>query len=228
MNNADKVKQRFLKRGKLLQEYHVELLLALNGKKREKALTGFLNEQFIMAFAVQWETFINDLIQSYVSLSPKRCIESLKTRVYSSLNERFGSSVSKNVQWKPPSQLSVNNIQDLIDPKGMNVSFASAEILAKKANDLLAAQYAKKFSFSLEERNLIDFLVSLRNHLAHNSKKSKQVMRDSILKMKSSSKYNWIYERKWILLSTYLSAKKGDDMRSIKVVNEFLSLAQKL
>lgn len=76
-----------------------------------------------------------------------------------------------------PNPLTRAQIEEMLDPEGRNVSAESAGTLAEKANDLLAAAHAKKFSLTAVDGGFLDFVIALRNYLSHRSSGSMKILR---------------------------------------------------
>jgi len=101
--------------------YHTELMSTVAGKRRQSIFESILVEQFVMSIAVQWESFLNDLILSYIHSDPEKFLEQLKDRVKQSVQDKFGLVVSKRTKFIAQKQASLNLINALIDPDGWNI-----------------------------------------------------------------------------------------------------------
>ncbi len=152
------------------------LLAAVAGLPRRLTTERLLAEQCVLAIAVRWEAFIHDLIIAYVEDRPDNCIAFHKRKVTQSISDKhkgFAAWVTVNV----PHPLTRVQIEEMLDPEGRNVSAESASTLAKKANDLLAAAHAKKFSLTATDGRFLDLLIALRNYMSHRSSGSMRVLR---------------------------------------------------
>lgn len=215
----------FAKRVNRAIDYHRELLLAIHGKKRQAALESMLVEQLVLYTAVLWELFINDLILTYLVMSPDTYIGNLSTRVSQSIRERFGPSAAKLTAFDHPKKMSRARIEALVDPKGFNVGAQSAGQLAKRANEVLSAQYAKKFAMSQEDADFTDFLIALRNYLGHRSKASRVHLRSAT---KGLSGVNAQMNAPFKDVAGYLKTRVGADQRAIVIAQRLVAIASTL
>lgn len=172
MPESTRVIDGFQKKVAEASAHHSELLLAVYGKRRQLSLETRLIEQFVMSIAVLWESFINDLIIAYVIEHPESCLRNIQERINQSISEKFGSLAAKKIRFIKLKKLSRAQALALIDPKGMNITAKTADNLSARANALLIASDARKFSLNAEDRVLIDLLLSIRNYLDHKSSMS--------------------------------------------------------
>jgi hypothetical protein len=176
-----KVGRRFIKRLTQLVQQHRELLLAIHNKRNEASLETILSEQFLMAVAVLWEAFVNDLFIAYVTMKPETFLNSLEERINASVSEKFGSEAAKSIKLKLPESITRNKALALVDPKGWNIAFVSFEAMANRANQILAAAHAQKFALAAEDVQLLNLLVALRNYIGHRSLASRQSLKQALL-----------------------------------------------
>src|SRR5262245_34802645 len=115
-------------------------MLAVHNKVNQAALETTLVEQFVMLSAVQWESFLNDLIIAYVMMRPQAAIKNLETRINQSVEGKFGERAAGCTIFKVPKPFTRPKIVGLLDPKDWNITVASAKELSAKANDLLVAE----------------------------------------------------------------------------------------
>jgi hypothetical protein len=76
-----------------------------------------------------------------------------------------------------PGTLSRSEVEMLLDPKGENITASDPSKLADKANKLIAAGFAPRFSLDADDAQFLTLLVSLRNFLAHRSDASRRKLR---------------------------------------------------
>jgi hypothetical protein len=166
------VSARFQKRiTDLLRDFD-ELILAVHQKHRQASLEAMIAEQTVMSTAVLWETFINDLIIAYVVQEPRSCLADSQNRLRQSVNDKFGG-ISRWVTVDLPVKINQAQAERLLDPKGWNIGATSAQALSELANRHLHGVHAKRFSLGADDRDFVDYLVSLRNYLSHRSSASR-------------------------------------------------------
>jgi hypothetical protein len=153
------------------------LVTAVAGRPRRVQMQRLVAEQCVLSLAVRWEAFIHDLIIAYIENSPTTCITFHKNKVMQSIRDKhsgFATWITVTVP-TPPTRA---QIEAMLDPKGRNVSAESASTLTKKANELLSAAHAKKFSFNAIDVAYLNFVIGMRNYLSHRSRSSKTILND--------------------------------------------------
>ncbi|MGB8495941.1 MAG: hypothetical protein WCE53_16190 [Candidatus Acidiferrum sp.] len=185
MSETSKAINRFQKQIDQTLDYYSELLLAVSGKTRQAALETILAEQCAMSLAVSWEAFIHDVLIAHVVMNSSVFISSLQARLKQSIAEKYGSAVGWT-KFKFPKSPNKDQLMGMVDPKGWNITANSAEELASRANSLLQASDAKKFSLDAEDRAFVDYLISIRNYLGHRSKGSRSEVGRTIRGMQAT------------------------------------------
>lgn len=226
MTASEKIVEQFKRRAHQVHDYHNELLLAVHLKQRQAALESMLSEQFVLSLAVQWEAFINDLIISYVVDDPNPYFKQLRIRIVQSVKEKFGNEAQKLTTFKPPSDLKAGKAQLLVDPKDYNVTSPSAATLTKRANELLAAPHAIKFTLSNDDSAFFDYFVALRNFLGHRSGGSRERLKAAANSLAGA---NSPLKGSLKDVGAYLKAKQaGGDRRTAVIVSRIVGIADKL
>ena len=180
---AAQVVTRFQKRLDDGVRHHRALLHAVHDHKRQAALESLLAEQFAFTTTVLWEVFFSNLIKAYVADDPSTFLSGLEARLHESVKTKFGVTAAKHTILSPPSTIPPHKVAEWIDPKDWNISVTSAERLATKANQLLPALAAKRFTLSADDAALFDFTVALRNYLAHRSEGSRREFKSAVLSL---------------------------------------------
>ncbi|HYX71736.1 MAG TPA: hypothetical protein VE732_03120 [Nitrososphaera sp.] len=228
MANSTKAVEAFKNKITEALDYHQEFLLAVYNKKRQASLEARLVEQFIMSIAVLWEAFINDLLIAYVVENPNTCLTNLKDRINQSITSKFGIATAKRVYFGKPKK--VNRVQALalIDPEGMNITAKSADDLSNRANQLLVASSAIKFSLNSDDRELINLVISIRNYIGHRSKRSREALKDSIASIETTG-INSPLKAKLTTVGAYLRYKTSPTgTRATFIVQRLLDISDKL
>src|SRR6266567_5317750 len=113
-----------------------ELVLAVNGKKRQESLETMLAEQCVLGLAVLWEAFVHDLIIAYIEERSETCVKFHKNQLHQSIVSK-NKAVAKWVTITVPAALKRAQIEFMVDPNGFNITAESADKLALKASQLL-------------------------------------------------------------------------------------------
>lgn len=221
------MKRRFDERASRALHNHQELVMAVHNKRNQSALESLLAEQLVMSMAVAWEAFITDLLVTYVSMNPDPSIVALKTKILRSTSERFGPDAAKAVRFSFPKSITKARAAGLTDPKGWNISVNSAESLSKRANELLAAQHAKKFSLNADDSQLFDLTICIRNYLGHRSTSSRKTLKSAIAAITGDA--NSFLVGRFNDAGTYLKKKDSSgDTRAVFLVRQLIQIAHKL
>lgn len=223
---AKKVVSEFSKRLQSSVGYHQELLLAVHLKKHQAALETMLAEQFALNIVVLWEVFLNELLISYLVVSPGRFSKNLEERVYQSMKERFGPSIGQMIEFTFPSELTFARASLLADPKELNISVKSADQLAQKANELLSARYARLFTLEPEDAQFVDFVIATRNFLAHRSGGARTKLKTAIIPLTGA---NSTLQGSISHIGTYLKTLDSiGNTRSAFIAQRLVEVANKL
>lgn len=223
---SQEVVRKFTKRLQTAVDYHKELMLAVYLKKHQAALETMLAEQFVLNAAVLWEVFVSDLLVAYLVTSPQPYLTSLKQRVLQSVRERFGSDAARFAVVKTPKSLSVGKAAALADPKNFNITVKSAEMLTKRANEMLAAQHAKRFSLPPDDAQFVDFVIAIRNYLGHRSPSSLHRFQETIAALSGK---NAALHATTSNVGAYLKTRTGSgDPRSVVIAARLIDVAGSL
>jgi hypothetical protein len=176
---SGEVIRKFRKRLETVTGNHKELMLAVAGKRRQASLESTLSEQFALNATVLWELFISELLMAYVSEDPRHYLQALRARMEQSVKERFGSAALKCMHLDLPSVVAPDKVAAWLDPKDFNLTVKSADALAVRANATLAAQHARKFTLERDNSDLFNYILALRNYLAHRSDASRRQLQRS-------------------------------------------------
>jgi hypothetical protein len=162
-------------------------LLAFH-KSGEAALTSAadisrLTEQSLLATAAAWEGFVNDMFIAYINRDAKKFREHLKNAFDTHLAkdqktetifERYGSL-------SIPAHLKKADIERLADYVGNNITFPNFGRLEERAEIWLITKDANRFiNLTNEQKSVVNATISLRNHVAHRSKRSFDAMNAAI------------------------------------------------
>jgi len=164
----------------LHRKAYTELLIAIHNKKNEAMLKSMLAKQLTFSTLSIWEAFISDLLIAYVAANPGKMVEDLKDRVEQSILSKFGSEPAKTMKLNIKFPLSRTRVAAILDPKGFNVTLKTSKQLTERANQILPARFAKKFSLHAPEAEFYDFAIALRNYLAHGSTSSRSYLKETI------------------------------------------------
>lgn len=178
-----------------------ELRIAIFQKRREQTLASTLAEQFVRSISLEWEFFLSRLFVLYVLESPRHYLRRLRVNVEKSVSERYGDDAKERFSFSMRKPRSIYEVVGLVDPKSFNVTAKNSSDLASKANNLLAADIARRFSLEQGDAEFFDFLVSLRNFVSHRSRSSRDTLisridlmseiENDVFKLDAAAKFNF-------------------------------------
>jgi hypothetical protein len=227
MNAAEKQIARFEKLVNASLSSYLELLLAVHNKKNQATLENLLVEQFVLSLGVAWESFIHDILLAYVTMEPARYLVSLRNRIRKSVEDRYGWDAMKAVVFKFPDLITRARAAALIDPKQWNITAGSGHELAKRANELLSATHAIKFSLDVNDAAFVDYLIALRNFLGHYSAGSRERLKETISALNAGVNAPLFASLRQI--GPYLKARHADgNTRAAFIAARMLEIAEKL
>jgi len=222
------VVRRFQSRVSDLIRSYEELLLAVHEKRRQASLETLLSEQAVMSMAVFWEAFVNDVFVAHVVRAPEWCLANAENRVRQSINGKF-VGLSRWVTIEVPKSITKSQAEKILDPKGWNISASSAQELANLANLHLPAPDARKFSLDAEDRAFLDYLVALRNYLAHRSDSSRGIIVSAINEISTTTGDNApLSKAQPGHIGTYLKERVGADTRVGIIARRMSAVSAKL
>jgi hypothetical protein len=205
VTQSEQVKTNFKRRLTKAVDCHSDLMLAVHKKLNQAALETMLVEQFAMLSVVQWESFLNEIIIAYAVMRPGAAMKSLKARIEKSIEVKFGGRAAKCINFKVKKPITWERIVGLLDPNDWNITVTSAEKLSSKANEILAAEFAKRFSLDKADSQFIDFAVALRNYLSHRSTGARAELKRTLKGL--SEPKNAIFNARLVDPGTYLKTK---------------------
>lgn len=223
MSLAKDVVCRFQARLNEAIDHHAELLHAVHNHKRQASLESLLAEQFAFTTTVLWEVFLSDVLMAHVAEDPRTFLADLKIRLNESVKGKFGPAAARYVALTPPATIRPHKVSEWLDPKEWNISVPSAAKLAVRANQLLPAPAAKRFTLSAEDSALFDFTIALRNYLAHRSEGSRNTLKAALRELSGA---NAPLNAKAHTVSVYLKTRVSNgDMRTVLIARRLETLA---
>jgi hypothetical protein len=227
VNPSERVKANFERRLSKAIGCHRELMLAVHNKRNQAALETMLVEQFVMLSAVQWESFLNDIIIAYVMMRPDTALRSLQNRIRQSIEGKFGERAANSTSFRVQMPIARQRVVGLLDPKDWNITVGSAQELTTKANDFLAAEFAKRFSLDKSDAQFIDYATALRNFLGHRSDGARADLKTAIAGL--SEPANASLTARFLDAGSYLKAKDGaGTTRAVAFASRLILLSEKL
>ena len=137
--------------------------------KREGDLSLLATQSFLTLF-VAFERFCSDLLLAYMNRDFSQYQADLATRVNASVREKYGSGVAPLVTIAAKKHVSVDELEQIVDPTGWNLTFKSVEKLKEYGRRVIVPAHAQRIdSLTAAEARLIDTARSIRDFIAHQS-----------------------------------------------------------
>lgn len=144
--------------------------------KREGDLSLLATQSFLALF-VAFERFCSDLLLAYMNRDFTQYQTDLSTRISASIRDKYGSGVAPLVALTTKKHVSVDELEQIVDPTGWNLTFKSVEGLKEYSRRVLAPVYSQRIdSLNAAEARLIDAARSIRDFIAHQSVGAKNRM----------------------------------------------------
>ncbi len=132
-------------------------------------------ENFVLSVGVMFEGFINDLILAYANRDCSKVMDHLESSVKHSFanNSKAGRAFAKFGEFKRRKHLSKQELKEVLDPNGRNVSFPDYSAIETQARQWLVPLHCEAFvALSARDRAVVDATIAARNNMAHRSKSS--------------------------------------------------------
>ncbi|CAE6724607.1 hypothetical protein [Paraburkholderia nemoris] len=154
----------------------------LRGTAHEKRDLSVLSETMLHSAYVAFEVFLSDLMLAYINRDFSVYQANLKSRIESSVSGKFGAGAAARTTFTVSKHINIQDLENLIDPTGWNMTFKDvAELKAKFADWILAAHGAGVAALNPSDTRLIDTARAIRNFIAHGSSGSKRIMNDKLV-----------------------------------------------
>ena len=178
INPAD-VRADFQKQLSGTEDFYRKGMSALTGDADRSTLAG----NTLLILAVQWEGIVNDMFIAYINRDATQFKESIRN----AFNEEIRDSGRPKLVFETfgkleiPDHLTKSQVQDLADLSGNNITFSNFDKLQDRARSWLVAQDAQRFTgLSARQKETVNAMIALRNHLAHRSKRSLDAMNKAL------------------------------------------------
>ena len=137
----------------------------------------FLAESTLISTAVLWEGYVSDLFLAYINRDAGHFAEHLQNALNEALEGKPRRILDTFGPVTIPAHLTKAVIEELMDPRGSNLTFRNSEELRDgAARYLTPAHRAGIEGLNDQDQKTIDALIAVRNHLAHRSGQSHNTM----------------------------------------------------
>lgn len=135
----------------------------------------------MISAATTWESFLSDLIIAYINRDPSRFATHLEDTFKQDMNEKQKEIQKRYAPFSAPTNIDRASIAALIDSNGNNITFSNAAALKKGAKRWVsAANFTRINALTKKQMAIIDLWIALRNHIAHDSKRSREALKKAV------------------------------------------------
>lgn len=140
-----------------------------------------LSAMTLISAATLWESFLSDLIVAYINRDPSQFAVHLEHSLNDDLSDKQKQILNRYAQYKAPTSVDRSTIISLLDNNGNNITFSSAQALKKGAKRWISSiNMAGINALSAQQLAIINLWVALRNHIAHDSERSKAALQSAV------------------------------------------------
>ena len=108
----------------------------------------------------------------------------LARRVSSSIKDRFGAGVESRTKYASRKHLSVEEIEEIVDPNSQIITFSSASRMIENAKTWLAPKFSAAFiGMRIADQMLVDAARSIRHFIAHDSDRALREMNEQLARI---------------------------------------------
>src|ERR1043165_5204794 len=122
---------------------------------------------------VEFESFLSDYFIAAINRKHGKFYATAQTKVKQSIESKFGTFLKDKLKFESVKNLTLLQVETLIDSDGKNLTFKTSEEIENRAIDYLENPFANRVK-SVDSCTLviIDAARSIRNCIAHKSKSS--------------------------------------------------------
>lgn len=137
----------------------------------------------LMSAATIWESFLSDLVIAYINRDPSQFSTHLENALKQDLSGKQKQIQSRYAPFVAPSSIDRKTIISLLDSDGNNITFKSAAHLKKTAKIWITTGNRVGIEgLTSQQMAIIDLTVALRNHIAHDSERSRDALKIAVSK----------------------------------------------
>ena len=179
--NLDTVFKDFKEDLKGLRTFYKKALTGLKAQDEERNQHGTLCELVFQSAYVAFETYVSSLFVGYINNDVSAFSEAQEKRILKLIEDEVGVWQKDRTKFSPEPHIPMEQVEELIDPNGYNLTFKSTAEMVKRAKKWLAPKHASGFdALTKGDSAFLDAARSVRNCLAHQSKSSFERMNDCL------------------------------------------------
>lgn len=198
-----------------------------SGPHEKKNMT-ILSELVFLNSYVAFETFLSDLFMAYINKSSMSFQNAQEAKIKKLIKSEFGDWYSNRISMGKVQHLKASEVEDLIDPKGFNLTFSSSSEIKRIAGEWVDQQFRKNiFLLTIEDFQFIDCCREIRNSIAHKSKRSISAMNDMLRAIPNPGTIEFLHRpaNEVKVVGVFLKSKHRGEFRVVKCVERLKDIA---
>jgi len=149
--------------------------------KRSEAYITDLSSLTMISAVTLWESFLSDLIIAYINIDPRTFSTHMENALKENLSGKQKQILNRYAPYKSPNNINRKTIISLIDNDGKNITFTNSRSLKRAARRWISPDNMAGINeLSDIDIAIIDLWIALRNHIAHDSEYSNNVLKKAV------------------------------------------------
>jgi hypothetical protein len=167
-----------------LSSYFDRVAAAIAGTQSEQSDLSLLAEQTFVSAAVAFESFVSDLFVAFINRDSSKLQSEYESRIKESVKSKFAQWHADQLKFSTVKHLSVDQIIEIMDKDGRNISFPTAAKMKAETAAWLLKDYADLFkNLTANDEAVVDCMKAVRDFIAHRSDSAKDRMNDELQKI---------------------------------------------
>lgn len=164
-----------------LNNYFERVQTATVGTPTEVKDISLLAEQSFVTAAVAFESFVSDLFVAFINRDSSKLQSEYESRIKESVKTKFAQWHADQLKFAAVKHLSVDQILEIMDKDGRNITFQTASKMKSEASAWLHKDFADLFkSLTDKDESVVDCVKAVRDFIAHRSDSAKDRMNDEL------------------------------------------------
>jgi hypothetical protein len=164
-----------------LSSYFDRVAAAIVGTPTEQRDLSLLAEQTFVSGAVAFESFLSDLFVAFINRNSSKLQSEYESRIKESVKSKLSQWHADQLRFSAVKHLSVDQIIEIMDKEGRNITFSTALKLKAETSAWLHKDYADLFkNLTAEDEAVIDCMKAVRDFIAHRSVSAKKRMNEEL------------------------------------------------
>lgn len=201
------------------------------GGAHEKRNLTTLSELVFLNAYVAFETFLSDLFMAYINRKSINYQSEREAKIKKLIKEEFGDWYSSRISLSKVQHLTAEEVENLLDPSGFNITFGSTSKIKKLAGGWLSQEFRKNiFTLSDDDFEFIDCCREIRNAIAHKSKRALDSMNSMLREVPNPSSIQFMHRaaNDIRVVGVFLKSKSNGEERVIQCIERLKDISSRM